>query len=393
LLPTFSQTSAIDATRLWKELPSTVLCHILQQIPYKRVDVKGVCSSWRTAINRSLNSISMPAADLPLLIQLPDIKHLIIRGAALNRHTTEDTNQQQQQQQQQLPTWPPSSCCPRRPAASASYASCCAAAPPTSREDAAGSCWAAVEPRLLDKLQTLRLLQCPQVVQQLAEGLLQPLAQQGGAGSSSSSSGSRWCAPLPAFTALQVLEVDGSPSVTASVTTLLDAIQQQCTAAAAAAAAAGGGTGWSAQSLGTPLQQLQQLHIKSCSVQDNWPGSGSGRISNALQLLPQLPQLHTLQLSACVGMLEVPTAVLRCTGLTKLVLQNNEMLTELPAGVSQLSALQVRHHSLVLDCIACQAGTHNINCSGDVSSRHCTRLSCQFMFGMKAIACYLNTAC
>jgi hypothetical protein len=325
----------------------------LQQIPYKRVDVKGVCSSWRTAINRSLNSISMPAADLPLLSQLPDIKHLTVRGAALNRKTTEDTSHyhhHHHQQQQQLPTWPPSSRCPKEPAASASTAAGCTAAPPNRHEDAAGSCWAAVEPRLLNKLQSLRLLQCPQVVQQLAEGLLQPLAAQGGAGSSSSSSsgGGRWSAPLPAFTALQVFEVDGAPSVTASIAILLDALQQQRTAAAAAAAS--GGTCCSAQSVGAPLQQLQEFHLKNCTLQDNWPGSGAGRISDALQLLPQLPALHTLQLSSCVGMLEVPPAVLHCTGLTKLVLQNNELLTQLPAGISQLNGLQVRH--TLLGCTA-----------------------------------------
>jgi hypothetical protein len=97
--------------------------------------------------------------------------------------------------------------------------------------------------------------------------------------------------------------------------------------------------------MGAPLQQLHELHIKNCSLQDGWPGSGSssGRISDALQLLPQLPALHTLQLSSCVGMLEVPPAVLHCTDLTKLVLQNNELLTQLPAGISQLSGLQVRY--------------------------------------------------
>jgi hypothetical protein len=152
--------------------------------------------------------------------------------------------------------------------------------------------------------------------------------------------------------ALQVFEVDGAPSITASITTLLDALQQQRTAAAAAAASRD--TCCSAQSVGAPLQQLHELHIKNCSLQDDWPGSGSssGRISDALQLLPQLPALHTLQLSSCVGMLEVPPAVLHCTGLTKLVLQNNELLTQLPAGISQLSGLQVRY--TLLGCTAVQ---------------------------------------
>jgi hypothetical protein len=172
------------------------------------------------------------------------------------------------------------------------------------------------------------------VVQRLAHGLMQPLVQLEQAAAASSSSSSNWCAPLPALTALQVLEVDGAPSVTPSITELLAALQQQRMAAAAAAACCS-----PAQPSVAPLQQLQELHVKNCSLQDSWPGSG--RISGTLQLLPQLPVLHTLQLSGCVGMLEIPPAVLHCTGLTKLVLQNNELLTQLPAGISQLSALQV----------------------------------------------------
>jgi hypothetical protein len=326
--------------RLWKELPSTVLCHILQQIPYKRVDVKGVCSSWRTAINRSLNSISMPAADLPLLHQLPDIKHLTVIGAAARKDMQEDNEPSSQQQQGVLPSWPPSTGYGRQESAGASTTHSCVATavPAVSSGDAQNSCWAAVDPRLLNKLQSLRLLQCPHVVQQLADGLLQPLAQQAAASSSSSS----WCAPLPALTALQVLEVDGAPSITPSVTALLAALQQQRNAVALSTAAAGCCN--AGQLDAAPLQQLQELHIKNCSLQETWPSSGC--ISDALQLLPQLPALHTLQLSACVGMLAVPAAVLQCTGLTNLVLQNNELLTQLPTGISQLIALQVcyEHH-------------------------------------------------
>ncbi|WIA13398.1 hypothetical protein OEZ85_006978 [Tetradesmus obliquus] len=320
-----------EGVRLWKELPSTVLCHILQQIPYKRADVKGVCSSWRTAINRSLNSISMPAADLPLLRQLPDIKHLTVTGAATRKcmHEPEeqaDLQQQQHKQQQEvLPSWPPSSCPARQQAAAGECTSSCIAALPATdaanSEDAQGSCWAAVEPRLLNKLQSLRLLECPIVVQQLADGLLQPLA-----GSSSSST---WCAPLPALTALQCT---GLTKLALQDNELLDQLPAGISQLTALQVLDLSGAA-SLRSLGPGFASL------TCLTELNLSGPSGLQLVVLPGALSALTGLTLLDAGGC-GLRWLGDEVLACSSLQQLLLGDN-VLVELPDAVSALQAMRV----------------------------------------------------
>lgn len=62
----------------WEDLPGTVLAHLLQLAPYKRPDVKLVCTSWRAAVNAAMKTVSLPAEDLDLLHQLTAVQALTV---------------------------------------------------------------------------------------------------------------------------------------------------------------------------------------------------------------------------------------------------------------------------------------------------------------------------
>lgn len=62
----------------WEDLPGAVLAHLLQLAPYKRADVKLVCTSWRAAVNASIKTVSLPDTDLDLLHQLTAVQALTV---------------------------------------------------------------------------------------------------------------------------------------------------------------------------------------------------------------------------------------------------------------------------------------------------------------------------
>ncbi|WIA33543.1 hypothetical protein OEZ86_006667 [Tetradesmus obliquus] len=64
-----------EGVRLWKELPSTVLCHILQQIPYKRADCTGLT---KLALQDNELLDQLPAG----ISQLTALQVLDVSGAA-----------------------------------------------------------------------------------------------------------------------------------------------------------------------------------------------------------------------------------------------------------------------------------------------------------------------
>lgn len=321
----------------WKDLPSAVLCHILTIVPYKRVDVKAVCSSWRQAINSSINSVHIPAMDLRLLRHLPNIKHLTVHGSAPRQHKQPDQSNNGCDQgpathlHANVGAWPPSAASHVAASSrcSSSSSHCLTGGQQQHqqhehRDQQPDKLWPDAVPRLLSGLVTLRLLHCPQAVLQLALSLSQAAAE-----------GSVHAPAAGALASVKVLELCGAGHIDRLLLVLLALQQQQQQRALGMQAPVEHYHSSSLDSDSVALQKLEELSISSCTAL----GSASSQLGVLLQ---QLPALHVLQLSGCAELSAVPPAVCKCTKVTRLVLSHNELITHLPLEISRLTALQVR---------------------------------------------------